>query len=96
MFDETTRIWLPAEAAEWVLEAALRLSVDPAQPVTLWLLWASVALLVDLCAGSRGNMGVHLQAGDVQLLDGGASGHVWPGPLMHLHLRDYATFDYAK
>ena len=76
VFDETTRIRLPAEAAERVLEAALRLTVDPDRPVTLRLLRASIALLVDLCAGSRGNTGVHLRAGDVQLLDGGTGGHV--------------------
>ena len=61
---------------ERVLEAALRLTVDPDRAVTLRLLRASIALLVDLCAGSRGNTGVHLRAGDVQLLDGGTGGHV--------------------
>ena len=76
VMEETTRVRLPAEHAETVLLAALNLQVDPAVPQTLRLLRGSVAMLVDFCAGSRGNTGVHLREGDVQLLQDGQGGHL--------------------
>ena len=76
VMEEATRVRLPAEHAEKVLIAALKLEVDPQIPATLRLLRGSVAMLVDFCAGSRGNTGVRLRAGDVQLLQGGRGGHL--------------------
>ena len=57
VMEEATRVRLPAEHAEKVLIAALKLEVDPQIPATLRLLRGSVAMLVDFCAGSRGNTG---------------------------------------
>ena len=75
VFEETTRVRLPAEDAERVLVAALQLKMDKGDPRTWRLLRGSVALLVDFTAGSRGNTGVHLRSGDVQLLRDGLDGH---------------------
>ena len=75
VFEETTRVRLPAEDAERVLMAALQLKMDRSDPRTWRLLRGSVAMLVDFAAGSRGNTGVHLRSGDVQVLRGGAGGH---------------------
>eukprot|EP01052_Picozoa_sp_SAG31_P063360 SAG31_NODE_22294_length_529_cov_0.851163_1_plen_85_part_10 len=33
-------------------------------------------MLIDFCSGSRGNTGVHLRDGDVQLVDEGKGGHL--------------------
>eukprot|EP01050_Picozoa_sp_SAG11_P010775 SAG11_NODE_1100_length_5869_cov_8.279896_4_plen_355_part_00 len=76
VFEETTRVRLPLEHAVKVMDAALSLKVSAGEPRSWRLLRGSVAMLVDLSCGSRGNTGVHLRSGDVQLLQGGRGGHL--------------------
>ena len=70
-----TRVRLPVEVASQVLDAALRLEIGEQVTAAVRLLRASVAVCVDASCGSRGNTGVHIRSGDVQLI-GAGGGHV--------------------
>ena len=63
-----TRIRLPAEHASAILDAALALEVSAADAASYRMLRNSVAVCMDAACGSRGNTGVRIRDGDVQLL----------------------------
>ena len=74
---KATRIRLPVEHVCSILDAALALEVSALSPSSVRLLRGSVAVCVDAAAGSRGNTGVRIRDGDVQLLGpNGRDGHV--------------------
>ena len=72
-----TRIRLPAEHASAILDAALALEVSAADAASYRMLRNSVAVCMDAACGSRGNTGVRIRDGDVQLLGlEGRDGHI--------------------
>jgi len=74
LVERETRVRIPADEIGRVLDAALVLTVsaDPRHRANVLRLRGSVAVVVDFCAGSRGNTGVHLRAGDVSVAADGA------------------------
>ena len=73
VFEATTRVRLPIEYASQILDAGLAIDLSVGARAEQ-LLRAAIAVCVDASCGSRGNTGVHIRAGDVQL--DGAQGHV--------------------
>ena len=78
VFEAETRVRMPVEHVSAILDAALELEVSAADGWSVQLLRASIAVCVDASCGSRGNTGVHIRPGDVQLVSRGGvpDGHV--------------------
>ena len=78
VYEAATRIRLPAEYASRILDAALQLKVVVTDARSVGLLRAATAVCIDASCGSRGNTGVHIREGDVQLVSRGGlpDGHV--------------------
>lgn len=75
VFEASTRVRMPVEFASQILDAGLKLDVSASDLRAVQLLRCSIAVCIDSSCGSRGNTGVHIRAGDVQL-DRAAGGHV--------------------
>ena len=78
LYEAEAGVRLPAEYASRILDAALQLKVVGTDVRSVELLRAATAICIDASCGNRGNTGVHIREGDVQLVtrSGLPDGHV--------------------